>query len=94
MPTGGSLSISTFSDENLVKVEFFDNGIGMNEDISSKIFQPLFTTKERGQGTGLGLVIVKQILDEHNAEISVESTIGNGAKFSLIFPKGGKELIN
>lgn len=88
MPTGGTLSISTFSDEKMVKVEFFDNGIGMNEDISSKIFQPLFTTKERGQGTGLGLVIVKQILDEHNAEISVESTIGNGAKFSLIFPKG------
>lgn len=85
MPKGGILSISTFSGNKKIIVEFSDNGIGMSSETAAKIFQPLFTTKERGQGTGLGLVIVKQILDEHNAEISVESILGESTKFTLIF---------
>ncbi|MBX7169365.1 MAG: ATP-binding protein [Pyrinomonadaceae bacterium] len=85
MPNGGAITISTFSTQDQIKVEFTDNGIGMSQETVSKIFQPLFTTKERGHGTGLGLVIVKQILDEHNAQIKVESQSGAGAKFSLIF---------
>lgn len=87
MPKGGNLKISTFSNDKEITVEFSDDGIGMSEEISSKIFQPLFTTKERGQGTGLGLVIVKQILEEHNAKVEVESRINQGTKFRLIFPK-------
>lgn len=86
MPKGGILSISTTSENNKVLVKFSDNGIGMTAETASKIFQPLFTTKERGQGTGLGLVIVKQILDEHHAEISVESRLGESTVFTLTFP--------
>jgi two-component system NtrC family sensor kinase len=86
MPKGGTLSISTFSDDDQIIIKFSDNGIGMNREVASKIFQPLFTTKERGQGTGLGLVIVKQILDEHHAEISVESQPGKSTIFTLVFP--------
>lgn len=87
MPKGGKLAISTFGENEKVIVEFTDDGIGMNTETKAKIFQPLFTTKERGQGTGLGLVIVKQILDEHNANIELESEPEKGAKFRLIFPK-------
>jgi two-component system NtrC family sensor kinase len=85
MPAGGKLEISTFSDKNKVTVEFADNGVGMSAETSAKIFQPLFTTKERGRGTGLGLVVVKQILQEHEAEITVESAPGKGTTFHLAF---------
>ncbi|MEP6946742.1 MAG: ATP-binding protein [Acidobacteriota bacterium] len=84
-PTGGGLKISTSATGNKVLVEFSDSGAGMTDEISSKIFQPLFTTKERGRGTGLGLYVVKQILDEHGAEIHVESKSGIGTIFRLYF---------
>jgi two-component system NtrC family sensor kinase len=87
MPTGGRLEISTAIEQNKVVVEFADNGVGMSEETRAKIFQPLFTTKERGRGTGLGLVVVKQVLQEHEAGIAVESEAGKGAKFMIYFPK-------
>jgi signal transduction histidine kinase len=85
MPKGGKLEISTTFDRKKVFVEFADNGAGMSEETSAKIFQPLFTTKERGRGTGLGLVVVKQILQEHEAEITVESEPEKGTAFHLSF---------
>ncbi len=87
MPAGGTLTIKTFSRGENVIVEFADDGIGMAQETTAKIFQPLFTTKERGRGTGLGLVIVKQILDEHQAAISVDSRLGESTSFTLTFPK-------
>jgi signal transduction histidine kinase len=57
----------------------------LNTETSAKIFQPLFTTKERGRGTGLGLVVVKQILQEHEAEITVESELEKGTRFKIYF---------
>ncbi len=86
MPKGGKLNISTHTNQEKVCAEFADSGIGMSRETSEKIFQSLFTTKERGRGTGLGLVVVKQILLEHNAEIEVESEPKKGAKFTIYFP--------
>lgn len=86
MPDGGKLEVSTSLEHHKVAVEFADNGVGMSEEVREHIFQPLFTTKERGRGTGLGLVVVKQILQNHDAEITVESKDGEGAKFKLYFP--------
>jgi signal transduction histidine kinase len=85
MPVGGKLEISTAFEAKKVVVEFADNGAGMSVETSAKIFQPLFTTKERGRGTGLGLVVVKQILQEHEAEITVTSELKKGAKFKIYF---------
>ena len=87
LPEGGTISLSTRSEGQKVLVDFTDDGIGMSEEIAAKIFQPLFTTKKRGQGTGLGLVIVKQILEEHNAEISVKSKQDTFTTFTIIFPQ-------
>lgn len=84
---GGKLEISTSVEANKVAVEFADDGAGMSAETSGKIFQPLFTTKERGRGTGLGLFVVSQILQEHAAEIRVESAISAGTKFKLLFQK-------
>ena len=86
MPQGGKLNISTFYRTEKVCAEVTDSGIGMSRETSEKIFQSLFTTKERGRGTGLGLVVVKQILLEHNAEIEVSSEPDKGAKFTIYFP--------
>ena len=84
---GGKLDISTTLNAGKIVVEFADDGAGMSAETSGKIFQPLFTTKERGRGTGLGLFVVSQILQEHEAEITVESETGAGTKFRLIFQK-------
>lgn len=87
MPAGGKLEVSTASEREQILVKFVDSGVGMNEKVSSQIFQPLFTTKERRKGTGLGLVVVKQIMQNHAAEIKVESRPGHGTKVKLFFPK-------
>ena len=85
MPDGGKLEISTAREGEKIIVRFADDGAGMSAETQAKIFQPLFTTKERGRGTGLGLVVVKQILTEHQAEIRVDSRLGQGTKFQISF---------
>lgn len=87
MPDGGKLEVSSCFAPDKVFVEFADSGDGMSETIRLQMFQPLFTTKERGRGTGLGLVVVKQIMQSHRAEIEVESASGEGTKFRLIFSR-------
>jgi nitrogen fixation/metabolism regulation signal transduction histidine kinase len=79
MPTGGKISVTTHleTDENIV-MEITDTGCGMSEEVMQKIFTPYFTTKEKG--TGLGMAIVAQIIEEHGGSISVESTQGVGTK--------------
>lgn len=91
MPDGGELVISTQigqpgQHDKQVIVEISDNGCGMSDEVRARIFDPLYTTKEHGRGTGLGLVIVNQLMREHDGQIEVESTPGAGAKFRLHFP--------
>jgi signal transduction histidine kinase len=91
MPDGGNLSVCTAIEDgengksHLVIVDFADTGLGMTPEIMSHIFDPLYTTKQRGQGTGLGLVIVSQIISEHGATMTVESEPGHGTRFRLTF---------
>jgi signal transduction histidine kinase len=91
MPEGGQLQICTSVEtgntrrSQQVIIDFADTGLGMTPEIMSHIFDPLYTTKERGQGTGLGLVIVSQIVSEHGGTIGVESQPGSGTRFRLAF---------
>ncbi|MDQ2097111.1 MAG: response regulator [Tychonema bourrellyi B0820] len=72
----GTLTIETqFMDGNL-SIKFIDNGKGIPPEIVPKIFQPFFTTKPAGEGSGLGLDIVRKIIDKHQGNISVESVPG------------------
>ena len=64
-----------------------DNGTGIPEEIKDKIFQPFFTTKPTGQGTGLGLSLSYDIIKSHGGELNVESEEGVGATFKIILPK-------
>lgn len=82
----GRLTVRTAFADGKVVVVFEDNGVGIDAEARSKIFQPMFTTKKRGRGTGLGLFVVKQIMQEHRAEIAVESESGHGTAFTLKFP--------
>jgi len=77
------LRTSVAADES-IRIDIIDNGIGMDEDTKSKIFNLYFTTKARG--TGLGLSLVHQIVSQHNGRIEVESAPGKGTKFMLFFP--------
>jgi len=83
--TEGKISVSVgFFGENFAEIAVADTGKGIEQENLKSIFTPFFTTKE--QGTGLGLAIVKKIVDLHEGEISVESTVGKGTKFSIRVP--------
>jgi signal transduction histidine kinase len=104
MPSGGSLRIATSSADwgatsnngggAQVVVDVADTGCGMSRETQAHIFEPLYTTKERGKGAGLGLVVVSHVMQEHGGQIEVESEPGQGTRFRLRFPvlKGGEEL--
>jgi signal transduction histidine kinase len=88
MPEGGELSIRSFRERTggQVVMEIADTGCGMSQDVQTRIFDPLYTTKERGRGTGLGLAIVSQLMQEHDGRIEVESQPGHGTSLRLRFP--------
>lgn len=85
MQQGGTLRISTQPKNDKVLVSIQDDGSGIPPELQHHIFDPFFSTKEVGKGTGLGLDIVKKILDQHQAEISVESKPGE-TLFRILFP--------
>jgi signal transduction histidine kinase len=104
MPEGGQLTVRTGaigSEETnpdaasksaaFVFVEFADTGIGMTEELRSRIFDPFYTTKATGHGTGLGLVVVRQVMREHGGDIEVESERGKGTRFRLKLPVAAVE---
>jgi len=90
MNEGGVLTVHTEevleNDKVYVEIRFKDTGSGIVEQTKEKIFDYFFTTKERGDGVGLGLAIVGSITKEHNGEIFVESEEGEGSIFILRFP--------
>ncbi len=86
IPKKGTVNISTISEDNKIIAEISDNGNGIAKENLSKIFMPFYSSKEYGKGTGLGLAIAKRVISEHNGEILVESKVGKGTTFRLIFP--------
>jgi signal transduction histidine kinase len=90
MPEGGEIQVQTSMEGKpgkalRIAVDFIDTGMGMTPEVMSHIFDPLYTTKDRGHGTGLGLVIVSQIVSEHGGRVEVESELGKGTRFRLTF---------
>lgn len=82
----GTITITTESDGNEIRLSFSDTGRGIPEDIIEKIFDPGFTTKGVGVGTGLGLSITHRIVDEHGGRIGVQSEVGRGTTFTVHLP--------
>lgn len=86
METKGTLTIDVRRDGDYVSVSIKDSGKGIPKEIQNKIFDPFFTTKVSGEGSGLGLDIIKRILDDHGAKISFESQEGVGTTFNVKLP--------
>jgi two-component system NtrC family sensor kinase len=93
MDGSGRLTVSTGLDPTggFVEVNFADTGHGISEEHIERIFDPFFTTKEVGHGTGLGLAISYGIVKEHEGTISVVSTVGKGATFTVRLPAAPTE---
>jgi two-component system cell cycle sensor histidine kinase/response regulator CckA len=83
----GEIKISLCKDPlNWIILEVSDTGSGIEKEILNRIFDPLFTTKEPGKGTGLGLFVVKRFVDEQKGKIEVRSQPGEGTTFKLFLP--------
>lgn len=97
MPQGGTLTISCANvtslgtepdavEQKQVRITVSDTGVGMTEDIQTKVCEPFFTTKPVGKGSGMGLAMVHGFVKQSSGDISITSTLGSGTVIDLIFP--------
>jgi len=83
---GPTVTVSTKKVDGKILISVKDNGVGIPQKVVDKIFQPFFTTKPTGQGTGLGLSLSYDIVKAHGGEIKVEASKGEGAEFTIQLP--------
>ena len=81
-----TVSVSTKKLNDKVEIKVADNGNGIPQKVLDKIFQPFFTTKPTGQGTGLGLSLSYDIVKAHGGDLKVETKEGEGSKFIIQLP--------
>jgi two-component system NtrC family sensor kinase len=86
MPKGGWLSVSTRVEGGQAVIELADTGVGIPAEHLARIYDPFFTTKPEGRGTGLGLSVTYGIVQEHGGALSCESVPGQGTRFRLVLP--------
>jgi signal transduction histidine kinase len=81
-----TVSVSTKKLADKIEIKVADNGKGIPQKVLDKIFQPFFTTKPTGQGTGLGLSLSYDIVKAHGGELKVETREGEGSEFVILLP--------
>jgi two-component system NtrC family sensor kinase len=93
LPAGGQIILRTSTrDDDTLTIEIADTGIGIAPENVAKIYDPFFTTKGVGRGTGLGLAVTYGIVQEHSGHISVESLPGHGTTFRITLPTADARL--
>jgi K+-sensing histidine kinase KdpD len=85
MPQGGALTVTTIEDHDYVRIDFTDTGTGMPEEVQKRIFEP-FMTYGKKHGTGLGMSIVKKVIEDHNGTIEIHSVMGKGTTITMYLP--------
>ncbi|MGB3407067.1 MAG: ATP-binding protein [Jannaschia sp.] len=90
MPTGGTITLSASAEGDFsrrwLRIDVSDDGPGMTESVLAKAMSPYFTTKPKGQGTGLGLAMVRAFAESENGRFTISSTVGAGTRASLWLP--------
>ncbi|MEJ2223022.1 MAG: PAS domain S-box protein [Desulfobacterales bacterium] len=86
MPDGGTLSVTTASDAENVRIEIADSGTGIKQEHLKKIFDSFFTTKDSVKGVGLGLSVCYGFIKDHGGDIKVKSKVNSGTTFTITFP--------
>lgn len=86
MPSGGELKVFSSMNDSMVTIDIEDTGVGISGDDIKRIYDPFFTSKKTGKGTGLGLAVTYGIVQEHGGRIFVDSAPGKGAHFKLKLP--------
>jgi CheY-like chemotaxis protein len=95
MPNGGTMTIATrrqtdASGARCVTLCVTDTGVGMSKDVRERVFEPFYTTKETGKGTGLGLSTVYGVIAQSGGTIEVDSIVGKGSAFTVVFPSASE----
>ncbi|MGB0522241.1 MAG: sensor histidine kinase [Flammeovirgaceae bacterium] len=90
----GNIKIRTKDHQAHVEVLIQDNGMGMSAEVQAKVFEPFYTTKALGKGTGLGMSITHSIIKKHQGSIEIASEEGLGTTFILKLPKNLSDLLN
>ena len=92
MPKGGKLvaRVGLDPEPGWIRIELQDTGVGIDPEFVHRVFEPFQSTKDRGEGTGLGLVVCRSIVLDHGGTIAVDSSVGVGTSFILRFPAIGQ----
>jgi PAS domain S-box-containing protein len=93
MPSGGRLNISLSGEPEWVTLAVSDTGVGMTADVLAKVFDPFFSTKPAGQGTGLGLSVVYGVVTGRGGSVDATSSPGEGTTFTVRLPRSRRELV-
>jgi signal transduction histidine kinase len=86
LPSGGEIRLAMDRDGESVRIRVSDNGVGIPAGDLRRIFEPFYTTRDDGKGTGIGLSVVQRIVQEQGGEVRVESVQGSGSTFTVTFP--------
>ena len=85
MPQGGTLTVTTIEQNGFIRIDFTDTGTGMPDEVMKRIFEP-FMTYGKKHGTGLGMSIVKKVIEDHNGKIEINSVMGKGTTITIYLP--------
>ena len=89
MPEGGDLDITCSYDEEFVQVIFSDTGSGISQEKFGAVFEPYYTSRK--EGNGIGMMMIERIFREHGAEMTLESTEGQGVSFIIKFLRQNRQ---
>jgi signal transduction histidine kinase len=90
MPEGGILTLASRLEEGRARIVVKDTGLGMSEEVRGRVFEPFFTHGKRN-GTGLGMSIVRRVVEAHGGEVSVTSAPGLGTAVTVVLPAASRD---